>query len=173
MSTIVTGYKNTKDMLLKGAPDRVIEKCTKFMSFEGTKEMTAQNKKELLEQISKLASEGLRCLAIAEIPNAGVLSDITEQNKIQRLGDISKYNEYEQGATFVGCVCIRDPVRPECKPAIKACKTAGIRVIMITGDSKETAQAIAKELDIIESSDDLAKCVFTGTQFEKMSKNQR
>jgi len=48
------------------------------MSFEGTKEMTAQNKKELLDQISKLASEGLRCLAIAEIPNAGVLSDITE-----------------------------------------------------------------------------------------------
>jgi P-type E1-E2 ATPase len=64
-------------------------------------------------------------------------------------------------------------VRQECKPAIKACRTAGIRVIMITGDSKETAQAIAKELDIIDSSDDLAKCVFTGTQFEKMSKNQR
>lgn len=118
MSTIVTGYKNNKDMLMKGAPDRVIEKCTRFMSFEGTREMTAQNKKELLDQVSKLASEGLRCLAIAEIPNAGVLSDITEDNKVQRLGDISKYNEYEQGATFVGVVCIRDPVRPEVKPAI-------------------------------------------------------
>lgn len=44
---------------------------------------------------------------------------------------------------------------------------------MITGDSKETAQAIAKELNIIEAGDDLAKSVYTGTQFEKMSKNQR
>lgn len=47
-------------------------------------------------------------------------------------------------------MCIKDPVRKEVKPAIKDCKTAGIRVIMITGDSKETAIAIAKELDIIE-----------------------
>jgi len=50
----------------------------------------------------------------------------------------------------VGIVCIKDPVRPEVKPAIADCKTAGIRVIMITGDSKETATAIAQELDIIE-----------------------
>jgi len=48
-------------------------------------------------------------------------------------------------------MCIKDPVRPEVKNAIEDCKTAGIRVIMITGDSKETAVAIAKELDIIDA----------------------
>ena len=62
------------------------------------------------------------------------------------LGDISKYDEYEQNATLVGIVAIKDPVRDEVKPAIKDCYTAGVRVIMITGDSKETAMSIAKEL---------------------------
>ncbi len=56
--------------------------------------------------------------------------------------------------TCLALLGIEDPVRPEVKPAIYACKTAGIKVYMITGDSKETAVSIAKELQIIESSDD-------------------
>ena len=56
-------------------------------------------------------------------------------------------------------------MRPEIKPAISDCQTAGIRVIMITGDSRETAMAIAKELNIIEKGDDPKECVFTGSQF--------
>lgn len=66
-----------------------------------------------------------------------------------KLSDITKYGDYEQGGTFLGFICIRDPPREEVKLAIEECKTAGIRVIMITGDSKETAVAIAKELNII------------------------
>jgi len=85
------------------------------------------------------------------------------------LGDISKYNEFEQDATLVGIVAIKDPVREEVKPAIQECYTAGVRIIMITGDSKETAIAVAKELSILTNSDDIDKCAFTGTQFEKMT----
>ena len=62
------------------------------------------------------------------------------------MSDIDKYESFENDATFVGVICIKDPVRPEVKPAIYACKTAGIKVYMITGDSKETAVSIAKEL---------------------------
>jgi|TARA_B110000285_G_C14997341_1_gene549542 magnesium-transporting ATPase (P-type) len=57
-------------------------------------------------------------LAIAEIPNSGKLSNITNENKQQLLGDISKYNDFEQNATLVGIVAIKDPVRAEVKPAI-------------------------------------------------------
>ena len=105
------------------------------------------------EQIDALASEGLRCLALAEVPNAGKLSDVTNNNKSQLLGNISQhdYTNYEQNAVFVGIVCIKDPVRQEVKGAIADCHTAGIRVVMITGDSKQTAIAVAKELNIIES----------------------
>lgn len=106
---------------------------------------------------------------MAEIPNAGGLNKLNENNKAELLGDISNYNHYEQGAVFVGIVCIKDPVREEVKPAIAECKLAGIRVIMITGDSKETATAIAKELDIIEKGQNVEKSVYTGNQFAKMN----
>ena len=79
------------------------------------------------------------------------------------------YNEYESNATFVSLVCIQDPVREEVKPAIAKCHTAGIRVIMITGDSQETAIAIARQLNIIEDGQDLKTSVFTGSQFAAMS----
>jgi P-type E1-E2 ATPase len=69
----------------------------------------------------------------------------------------------------LGLVCIRDPPRPEVRPALEACKTAGVRVIMITGDASETATAIAKELNILEPSDNIKECVFTGTEFGNMS----
>ena len=62
---------------------------------------------------------------------------------------MSKYNDYESNATFIGIVCIKDPIRPEVKPAIADCLTAGIRVIMITGDAKTTATCIAKEAGIL------------------------
>lgn len=73
----------------------------------------------------------------------------------------------------MGVVCIKDPVRAEIKPAIKDCKTAGIRVIMITGDSKETAVAIAKEINIIDHDDDPKEVAFTGAQFNAMSAQEK
>jgi Ca2+-transporting ATPase len=74
---------------------------------------------------------------------------------------------------FLGVVCIKDPVRPGIPQSIQQCKTAGIRVIMITGDSKETAMAISKEIGIIGESDNVEKRVFTGDQFVKMTDSQR
>jgi len=89
-------------------------------------------------------------------------------NLEEKLTDINKYGDYETGGTFLGVICIRDPPRPEVKAAIEDCKTAGIRVIMITGDSKETAVSIAKELEIIDPKSDIKENSFTGTEFEKM-----
>lgn len=176
MSTVVSGYRNSKDILIKGAPDRVIEKCSAFFSLQcpdTPADFSAEMKKTVLKHVAILSSQGLRCLALAEIPRAGQLANLNEDNKAELLGDISKYGEYETGAVFVGIVCIKDPVRAEVKPAIADCKVAGIRVVMITGDSKETATAIAKELDIIEEGQDLETSVYTGAQFAKMNAEQR
>jgi Ca2+-transporting ATPase len=81
------------------------------------------------------------------------------------------YAQYEEDGTFLGIVCIKDPVREEVKTAIADCKTAGIRVIMITGDSKETAVAIAKEIQIIEQ--DGPNTSFTGSEFEALTPDQK
>lgn len=160
-------------MLLKGAPDRVIKKCSSYYSYSGTQTFTEADKEALLKQVSELAGQGLRCLAIAEKPGAGELSDLTAQNKGQKLSNIKDFDRFEQGSTFIGVVCIRDPPRPEVRPGLEACKTAGVRVIMITGDAKETAIAIAKELNILEADDKVQDCVFTGSEFESMNAEQK
>ena len=110
-------------------------------------------------------------MGISVFYGAGKLSDLNESNLEQKLTDISTYNEYENGGTFLGIVCIKDPVREEVKAAIDDCKTAGIRVIMITGDSKETAVAIAKEINIIDQ--DGPNTSFTGTEFQNLTPEQK
>lgn len=113
----------------------------------------------------------MRILGLGIAYDGGRLADLTKANSKAKLTDITKYGEYEMGGTFVGFVCIRDPPRDEVKAAIEECKTAGIRVIMITGDSKETAVAIAKELNIIE--EDGPNVSFTGTEFEALKTSEK
>ena len=97
MSTIVSGYSNNKtDMLLKGAPDRILAKCTHYMGLQGKSvEMSDRDRRAFIKEINDIASKGLRCLALAEIPNSGKLSNITVENKQDLLSDITKFNEFE------------------------------------------------------------------------------
>jgi magnesium-transporting ATPase (P-type) len=118
MSTIVSGYKNHRDLLLKGAPDRVIAKCSSYYRLtqdgqNATAVFMGQEKNELLAQVDRLSGQGLRCLAVAEIPTAHQLVTITRENQSEYLADTSKYDDYESNATFIGIVCIMDPIRPE------------------------------------------------------------
>ena len=80
MSTIISGYKNKSDILLKGAPDRILKKCSSYYMFGGLDGPTSLNdsqRDQILDQVSTLAKQGLRCLAIAEIPNTGPLAGIS------------------------------------------------------------------------------------------------
>ena len=117
----------------------------------------------------KVASQGFRVLGIAIGLDGGNMKDITRQNASEKLSDTSKYQHFEGNLAFLGYVCIKDPVRPEVKKAIQDCKTAGINVIMITGDSKETAVAIAQELNIIDKNASIENKCFTGAEFEALS----
>lgn len=110
-------------------------------------------------------------MGVGAIYGAGQLKDLNASNVEQKLSNLEKYAELEIGGTFLGIVCIKDPVREEVKTAISDCKTAGIRVIMITGDSKETAVAIAKEINIIDQ--DGPNTSFTGQEFERLSPEQK
>ena len=86
--------------------------------------------------------------------------------------ELENYDKFEQGATFVGFACIKDPARPEVKDAIKDCTTAGIRVIMITGDAPETAASIAQEVGILSKNADTKTSCKTGAEFEAMTPAQ-
>jgi Ca2+-transporting ATPase len=159
---------------LKGAPERVIEKCTFYKNENGQSvAFDKDSKAQMLASVNNMASKGLRCLGSAIIYDGGNLADVTTENMNEKLSNFEKYNEFEQGGTFLGIMCIKDPVRKEVKGAIAECHNAGVRVIMITGDAKDTAIAIATELDIINEHSNLAKDCFTGQEFEAMSEQLR
>jgi P-type E1-E2 ATPase len=101
--------------------------------------------------------------------DGGKMKHITDANIRSELSDSSKYAEFESGCQFVGYVCIKDPVRPEVKEAIMDCRTAGVNVIMITGDAKETAISIAQELNILTGEGKNSS--WTGAEFEALTYN--
>lgn len=99
------------------------------------------------------------------------MAHITKENSSEKLSDSGDYSKFESNCQFIGYVCIKDPVRPEVKGSIESCKNAGINVIMITGDAKETAIAIARELNILSGGKN--DVCFTGSEFEGLSRDQK
>ncbi len=134
--------------LTKGAPDVVIERCTKLLTNEGEVELTEEMKEEILEQNTAFAKDALRVLSFAYSHH-----------------DDKDFDDAEQDMVFVGLMGMIDPARPEVKDSIATCRQAGIKAVMITGDYKDTAVAIAKDLDLMRDGDR----VLAGPEIEAMS----
>ena len=116
----------------KGAPDEVLKRCDSYEDHGEIKPMTAEKRAEILKANKAMADKALRVLAAA----MRIWDHKPESNEPEFL---------ETGLTYVGLTGMIDPVRPEVKAAIEECRNAGIRAVMITGDHKDTAVAIAKE----------------------------
>jgi len=142
-------HRGKKVIFVKGAPEKVVQMCIERADGEPLRS------KEVLKISSEFAREGLRVLAFAykEVPDE--TEDITH-------GDV------QSGLTFAGLQGMIDPPRPEAIEAIKECKKAGIRVVMITGDHAVTAKAIAEKLGIGDSH----ARVLTGKEIEEMSEEE-
>ena len=136
----------------KGGPDVVLERCTKYLENGEEKPMTDAKRAEIMEHNKALADKALRVLAAA----MRVWEVKPADNSPEAL---------ETDLCFLGLAGMIDPVRPEVKPAIEACAAAGIRPVMITGDHKDTAVAIARELGIITDSTQ----AITGAELEDIS----
>lgn len=124
----------------KGAPDIIIGRCNSIRIEDKVVPFTDELKKKVLETNSKFAKNALRVLAFAFREYSDLPTNISPENN-------------ETNMIFVGLAGMIDPPRPEAKDAIKECKEAGINTIMITGDYKETAFAIAKALGMAETED--------------------
>ena len=122
----------------KGAPDEVLRRCTKIWENGQAVEITEEHRKHILEENKAMADQALRVLGAAQ----RIYSERPASNAPADL---------EQEMTWIGMCGMIDPIRPEVKDAIGECRSAGIRPIMITGDHKDTATAIAKELGILKS----------------------
>ena len=130
----------------KGAPERLLTKATKMLDEDGN--VVAIDKKKINDKIDRLAERAMRVLSFA-YSESELIEDTLPDDLV-----------------MVGFVGIRDDVRPEAKQAIKEVQNAGVQVVMITGDRKETAVAIAKEAGLLNSKSDVA---LTSEELNKMS----
>ena len=133
----------------KGAPEVILASCTKILLEGHEEELTLERKQEALSVVNDLANQTLRVMGFAyrKVPE-----DILPE-------------EAEKEMVFAGLTGMRDPPREEVKVAISTCTSAGIKTVMITGDHKTTAFAIARELGIFREGD----LVLTGTELEALN----
>ncbi|EJK45298.1 hypothetical protein THAOC_36093 [Thalassiosira oceanica] len=164
--------KKTNQLLVKGAPEGLLARCTHIMQANGkVVKLDKASADAVSAQQQRMSGRALRVLALAYKDLSGDLGsyDGTPGHPATKIlgQDTSAFAEIESGLTFVGLVGIIDPPREEIAPMVQQCKTAGIRIMMITGDNKLTAEAIATEIGILDEGFD-PECSFTGTDFFKM-----
>jgi Ca2+-transporting ATPase len=140
MSVIVKDDKDNHFVIVKGAPDVLIAQSDTIL-WEGRSEILNRESKERVQQdMNGLASQALRMIAVGYKPlSKGTI--------------LLHETEAERNLTFMGLQGMIDPPRPEVKQAVKECRDAGIKTVMITGDHVITAKAIAKELGILKGKD--------------------
>ena len=139
----------------KGAPDEVLKCCTSYLDSGEVLPLTDEKRQEILSVNHAMADRALRVLAAAECRWDALPEDCSPAN-------------LEHELCFIGLTGMIDPVRPEVKAAIDECRRAGIRPIMITGDHKDTAVAIARELGII---DDASQAI-EGRELNRLSDDE-
>lgn len=140
MSVVVKDDKENHFVVVKGAPDVLIAQCDAILMDGKTDPLNQDNKARVQQEMDVLASNALRMIAIGykSLPKGTILFHETEA---------------ERNLTFMGLQGMIDPPRPEVKQAVKECRDAGIKTVMITGDHVTTAKAIAKELGILRGKD--------------------
>lgn len=158
--TTVNEFNGERYVLTKGAPEIILQRCSRVEEGGEISEITEDNREEVLEELKNMTSSALRVLALA-------------YKKIDSSVDLEDKDGLENDLIFVGLVGMMDPPRKEAQEAVATCKHAGINVVMITGDHKDTAAAIASEIGILgpKSGDGSGK-VLTGSDLDKLSDDE-
>lgn len=148
MMSVIVNENGKEVCYVKGAPERIIERC-KYILINGEKILfDSRQKEKVLKAVEEMSLNALRCIAAAY-----------KENNLQRNSSL------ESDLVFLGAAGIIDPPRPEAKKAVLKCEAAGIKVVMITGDHKNTAYAIGKELNICKDTSE----VITGEELDRLS----
>jgi len=155
---------NGPKMFIKGAPEGVLDRCTHVRVGNQKVPMTSAAKQKILELTRQYGTgrDTLRCLALATIDNP-------PRPEEMELIDSTKFYQYEVNMTFVGVVGMLDPPRKEVFDSIVRCREAGIRVIVITGDNKATAEAICRRIGVFGEDEDTRDMSYSGREFDDLS----
>ncbi|XP_065663650.1 sarcoplasmic/endoplasmic reticulum calcium ATPase 2 isoform X2 [Hydra vulgaris] len=151
-------------IFVKGAPESLIERCNFVRVGKDKVPMTKQLREGILQQVNIYGTgkDTLRCLALATV------DDPISKNEMD-LTDSKNFIKYECNMTFVGVAGMLDPPRTEVRDSIKECYEAGIRVIVITGDNKNTAEAICRRIGVFSENESTNGKSFSGREFDELS----
>ncbi|KAI1804099.1 calcium-transporting ATPase sarcoplasmic/endoplasmic reticulum type [Daldinia bambusicola] len=160
---------NQKKLLVKGAPESIIERCAFTLVGANGKRVRIDNKLRdlLMKEVVEYGNRGLRVIALAS------LDDVGSNPLLQNAKTTAQYAQLEQNLTLLGLVGMLDPPRPEVRGAIKKCKDAGIRVIVITGDNRNTAESICRQIGVFGEYEDLKGKSYTGREFDNLSPSEQ
>ncbi|KAI6649214.1 Sarco/endoplasmic reticulum calcium ATPase isoform C [Oopsacas minuta] len=156
-------------MFVKGAPESILDRCTSVRLNETSiVPLTADIKSQIMKKVAEYGTgtDTLRCLAFATIDKPINLRE-------QDLTKSENFVKFEQEMIFVGVVGIIDPPRDSVKSAIEMCRDAGIRVIVITGDNKNTAEAICRIIGIFGQDEETTGLSYSGRDFDEMTPDEQ
>ena len=160
-------------LFVKGAAEVLVGRCNRVKLDDGTiVPLDADTRRAYVSKFSSMANRPLRCLALAyregeSLGELGRVQDAATAAASSQLQNPDQFVDLEKDLVLVGLCGIKDPARPEVAQAILRCRDAGVRVMMMTGDSKETAIAIAREVNIFGDAEkaDMESSAFTGLEF--------
>ncbi|PKA64413.1 Calcium-transporting ATPase, endoplasmic reticulum-type [Apostasia shenzhenica] len=176
MSVIVRESTGAPRLLVKGAVECMLERSTMVQLLDGSVvPIDEQCRQSVLLRVHEMSSKGLRCLGFAYKDDLEVLLDyLTDRHSSQtKLIDLTNSCEIERNLIFVGVVGLRDPPRDEVYKAIEDCEGAGVKVIVITGDNKSTAEAICQEIGLFPDVKSVQCCSFTSKEFMNLQPSQK
>ena len=173
MSVLVQNGPHSKKLLVKGAPDMLIERCTQALVGSNGRIVPLDRSLAsiLMRRITEYGNLGLRVIALASV-------DIPHHNhdanhRLHSAKSTAEYAQIEQNMTFLGLVGMLDPPRPEVAASIRKCKEAGIRVIVITGDNRNTAESICRKIGVFGEHEDITGKSYTGREFDNLSPSEQ
>ncbi|CAN6284691.1 unnamed protein product [Urochloa humidicola] len=176
MGVIVKADSGKNLLLVKGAVENLLERCGYIQLLDGSVVLLDEGAKALiLSTLRDMSASALRCLGFAYKEDLAEFAtyDGEEHAAHKYLLDPSYYSSIESNMIFCGFVGLRDPPREEVHKAIEDCRAAGIRVMVITGDNKETAEAICREIGVFSADEDISSKSFTGKEFMALSDKKK
>lgn len=159
---------STATLLVKGAPESILDRCVSVrLSNSTTISLTPAIREKIEGKLLEYGRKGLRILAMAKVEGCD------SQMNGWDLTEPKNFSNIEKDMTFLGVVGMLDPPRPEVKDSIRKCKTAGIRVIVVTGDNQSTAEAICRKIGIFGEHEDITGKSITGREFDDLSQSEK
>ncbi|KAH9620918.1 hypothetical protein KSS87_011024 [Heliosperma pusillum] len=172
MGVIVSSGSGKKSLLVKGAVENLLERSSFVHLIDGSViELDQSTKGAILDSLHEMSSGALRCLGFAykqDLAEFATYDGDEDHPAHDLLLNPSNYSAIESKLIFVGFAGLRDPPRKEVPQAIKDCRAAGIRVMVITGDNKNTAEAICREIGVFDSNKDISSKSLTGREFMEL-----